>query len=229
MKKVIMLIILTATSASVISQDGNLPNQFYFRFGPSLPTWHYFGRDSKEDWEAGVMGMSKRIGGVFELGSIFMLNSIKLLPGMRIGINVDYFSLSYHRFSYKEYDYSSNFVYFGSKVGPSFSYSPVDKLVFDSYFKFNPVWLASSLFTFEMLEYAEDELYMGFMGIKYSIGLNVRYSIAMLGFEFNPGSAKFQYYDQDAAELTDVYLGNVDEESDKTPIPGFNFTLGLSF
>jgi hypothetical protein len=186
-----------------------------------MPTWKYFGHDGKSDWSGGY----KRMGGIFEFGSIFMLNSIKLAPGMRIGINVDYLSIDYHRFSSSSLDQKYHFGYLGSKIGPSFSYSPVNRLVIDTYFKFNPVWVAGS----EWLLYDEDNFFLGFMGIKYSVGLNVRYSILMVGFEYNPGYAKFRWYDKDNSELSDEYMGNGNDNGDKTPVPGMHFTLGLSF
>jgi len=225
MKKVFIVLLLAATSFAGFSQDGNLKKQTYFRVGLSLPTWRYIGYDGKSDWDEGDI---KRIGGIFETGSIFMLNAIKLAPGMRIGINVDYLSVNYHKFSSSENDVSLNFFYAGSKIGPSFSYSPVNKLVFDAYFKFNPVWVAGSMWKYDS-ELTDDQFLLGFMGIKYSVGLNVRYSILMLGFEFNPGYAKFRYYDTEEKKLTDDYLGNDDDNGDKTPVPGINFTLGLSF
>jgi hypothetical protein len=225
MKKFFIPILLIAASMAAFSQDGDLKKQFYFRLGPSIPTWKYIGFDDKEDWNGEV----KRIGGIFELGNIFMLNRIKLAPNMRIGINADYLSMNSHIISFKDFDSKSSFVFIGSKVGPSFSYSPVDKLVIDAYFKLNPVWASFYLYTSENIDYDEDEIFIGIMAMKYSIGFNVRYSIAMLGFEFNPGSVKMKYYDQDANEITDNYFGNVENNDDKTPAPGFNFTIGLSF
>jgi hypothetical protein len=224
MKKLLAIIMLVATTVAGFSQDGNLKKQTYFRVGLSVPTWKYRGNDSKCD----LPDQMKRTGGLFEVGHIYMLNKIKIANGMRIGINVDFLSLDYHRFSVKSAKYSSNFVYVGSKIGPSFSYSPVKRLVFDTYFKFNPVWVAGNA-TLYNSELTKDELYMGFMGLKYSVGLNVRYSILMLGFEFNPGFAKLRKYDTDENKLTENYMSNVGDNGKKTNVPGFNITLGLSF
>jgi hypothetical protein len=224
MKKLLAIIMLVATTVAGFSQDGNLKKQTYFRVGLSVPTWKYLGLDGKSDWPDEM----KRTGGLFEVGHIYMLNKIKIANGMRIGINVDFLSLDYHRFSVKSAKYSSNFVYVGSKIGPSFSYSPVKRLVFDTYFKFNPVWVAGDATMFHD-ESTDDQFYMGYMGIKYSVGLNVRYSILMLGFEFNPGFAKLRYYNTDENKLTDEYMSNDSDNGKKTNVPGFNITLGLSF
>ncbi len=224
MKKALAVIAMLSLFCVAYNQDGNLKKQTYIRFGFSMPSWKYFGYDDKSYWPDDE---TKRTGLVFETGSIFMLNSIKLAPGMRLGINADFLSVAYNRFNSESPlgTYSDNFWYIGSKLGPSFSYSPVKRLVFDAYFKFNPVWVAADF----AREYDDNEIYLGFLGIKYSVGLNVRYSILMLGMEFNPGFAKIRWFDQDEKELTHVYLSNVNDNSKKTPVPSMNFTIGLSF
>jgi hypothetical protein len=226
MKKFLAALLLLTSVLSGYSQDeGNLKNQFYFRFGYSNPTWKYMGADGKDDW-----GGAKKMGGLFEFGNIFMLNSIKIAPGLRLGINVDYLSLGYHQASSFD-DYTDMdkiyFFYAGSKIGPSISYSPVKNLVIDTYFKLNPEWVSVSDWTYT--DDSDDELYMGFVGLKYSVGINVRYSILMMGFEFNPGALKMKWYDTENNELSDEYMGNMNSDSDKTPVPAMNFTLGLSF
>jgi len=225
MKKSISVLLLLATFVATFAQEGDLKKQTYFRFGFSLPTWKYYGLDGKDEWPDEM----KRVGGLFEVGGIFMLNSIKMAPGMRLGINADYLSIDFHRLSI-ESDFgniSNNLVFVGSKIGPSFSYSPVNNLVFDAYFKFNPVWAAGDFNSFPNED--ENEFYLGFMGIKYSVGMNVRYSILMMGFEFNPGFVKLRRYDQDETELTDEYLSNADDNGKRTPVPAIHFTIGLSF
>lgn len=223
MKKLATIILLAVMLIPVYSQEGDLKKQTYFRLGLSFPTWKYYGWDDKSDWDTDT----KRIGGVFEVGSIYMLNKIKIADGMRLGINVDYLSANYHLFRQTDANYGFHYIYLGSKIGPSFSYSPVDRLVFDAYFKLNPVWVAGGMALFDE-EGIDDRVYMGFLGLKYSIGLNIRYSLFMLGFEFNPGSVKFREYDDEEGKLTDNYLGNTNA-GDRTPVPGVNFTLGLSF
>lgn len=223
MKKALMILMLMAIVFAGYAQDGNLKKQTYFRIGLSSPTWKYLGSDEKSDWDN-----AKRIGGLLEVGNIFMLNSLKIAPDMRLGINVDYLSVNYHRFFDNEIDFNMNFYYVGSKIGPSFSYSPVSKLVFDVYAKINPVWVAGSVWAYPD-ELTEDEYFLGFMGIKWSVGLNVRYSLLMLGFEFNPGYAKFRYYDKEENEFSDDYMSNLNDNKDTTPVPAMNFSIGISF
>ena len=93
MKKVFTaFIILSISFASFAQNEGDLENQFYFRFGYSLPFGLSLGiveYDLETNWEN-----ITRFGTSFELGSIFMLNGIPMPDGLRLGVNVDYLSTS---------------------------------------------------------------------------------------------------------------------------------------
>ena len=92
MKKIYLLLIMLSVSSIVQSQDsGDLEKQFYIRFGFSNPTNSYIGIDDNSFWDE-----VKKTGGVFELGQIFILNSIPLSDGLRLGINVDYAEFSFY-------------------------------------------------------------------------------------------------------------------------------------
>jgi len=225
MKKTIVILLLFLAAFNLRAQDGNLEKQTYIRAGYSFPTWRYFGYSGKSDWEANV---PKRSGFLLEFGNIFMLNSLKIGPGMRLGINIDYLSLNYNKLYFKDAGIRDHFAFVGSKIGPSFSFCPVQRLTFDTYFKINPIWVAVNAEVSED-EGTEDLLWIGFMGLKYSLGLNVRYSILMLGFEFNPGFARLREYDNDENKLTKVFRGNPGSNKERTTVPSMNFTLGLSF
>jgi len=221
MKKIVVLLFLMTISAGVFSQ-GDFDNTFYLRFGYSKPTAKYLGEDDKDFWDDADF---KRNGIHFELGQIFIFNSLAMADGLRLGLNADYLSLYYHRVNRE--NSKRNIVLFGSKIGPSLSYSPVDKLVFDTYFKLNPVWISTFIYTSTS---TGDEFFLGVMGIGYSAGINVRYSILMVGFEFNKSWNKFQHYDSEASEFDGDYIGNrSDGNKDASPTPSFNITIGLAF
>jgi hypothetical protein len=223
MKKIFVFAVLAAMFCIGYSQDGNLKSKVYFRFGYSVPGWKYAGNDGKSDWNDGT----KRVGGSFEVGHIYMINALKIAPGMRIGINVDYLSLAFNRFKFQ--DQNQNFVFAGSKIGPSFSYSPVKHLVFDAYFKFNPVWSAAA-FIPSNIDNVDDRFYLGYMGLKYSAGLNVRYSLLIVGVEINPGIARnMKLWDNNNNNFSDVYLDNVNDNSHKFSVPAMNITIGMNF
>jgi len=219
MKKLIILVFVALLSIPCFSQDaGDLENQFYFRFGYSNPSWKYYGLDGKDDFP----DEARKFGGVFELGSIFYINRLKIADGMRLGINADYISISAQAFDFSD-DLNLYNVFIGSKVGLVFSYNPTGKLVLDAVAKLNPVW-GAGIGIQEGGNIDEEDMYYGFMGFKYSLGVNIRWSILIFGFEYNPGSMKLQN-DGGSGE----YFGNAKDDSDKTPMPYMNFTFGFSF
>ena len=221
MKKLFLLFIALNISLLTFAQDnGDLENQFYFRFGLSNPTHSYFGIDSDDSfWDE-----SKRIGGVFELGSIFMINSWRISDGLRLGINVDYAEFTYHQISSTVDDSAIGIFKFSSKVGPSISYKVVPHLTIDVYVKYKIPWVAGMVFADSNGTVDDDDAFGGALGTGYSIGFNVRYRFLMLGFDFN----------RDSMELTnindsDIYFGNAKDNSNKTPMPYYNATFGFTF
>ena len=220
MKKLLILVLVALFSIPSIAQDsGDLENQFYFRFGWASPSWTYYGFD-KDDFadEDDV----RRFGGIFELGSIFYINRLKMADGLRLGIDVNYLSISAHAFDVTDNLNLGNLL-IGSKVGPVLSYNLVGSLIFDVFAKINPVWAAGTVIDDGDID-EDNDVFIGYMGINYSFGANIRWAILMVGFEYNPGSMKLQN-DKGSGE----YLGNANDDGDKTPMPAINFTLGLSF
>lgn len=222
MKNLFFLLVAFSVSLSSFAQDnGNLENKFYLRFGLSNPTKAYFGIEDDSGWED-----TKRIGGVFELGQIFMLNSIPLSDGLRLGVNVDYAEISYHHISSTFDDSAIGIFKLSSKIGPSISYNIVSDLILDAYVKFKIPWVAGMAFAASDGT-IEDETFAGTIGTGYSIGFNVRYRFIMLCFDFNKDSMKLEYTDQSG-----VYFGNIGDPNDdgeKTSLPYYNFTLGFCF
>ena len=205
-------------SRTAYSSPINLDNVFYFRLGYSSPSWKQFGGS-----EAFFKGYDKS-GVTAEMGKIYMLKSIPLPQNMAIGINVDFISFYWNRFSNSNKDIEIGTLRADSKVGPSFTISPVENLAFDAYIKANINWItATAIVEDNNADDAEGYAKIGAIG--YSTGFNVRYSKLMLGFEFNTISPKLENVDN-AGE----YLGNFhDYDSDKSPLPSYNFTIGMAF
>jgi hypothetical protein len=222
-KKLFAFIMIAILTIPVMAQEnGDLKKQFYFRFGWSSPSWKTYGAEGKDDFPSDV----RRFGGVFEMGAIFIINRWKIADGLRIGINVDYLSLSAHAFDISDNLNTYN-GFIGSKVGPSLSYSPVKSLTFDVFAKINPIWLGGVVGDDGDVDENED-VYIGYLGMKYSLGVNIRWTILVFGFEYNPGSLKLKN-DKGMGE----YLGDIfnypDEPGEKTSLTALNFTLGFSF
>ena len=218
MKKTTLAILaLSISFLSLAQNSGDLENQFYFRFAYSQPTTAYLGVDDVEFWD-----YFNRAGGVFEVGQIFIINKAALSDGLRLGINIDYAEFSYHQLTEidSDIDFTLGLLKLASKIGPSLSYSPASKLVFDVFVKAKIPWVAGiAIFSDE-----DDDVYLATPGIGVATGINVRYRFLMFGFEFNSDKMLFENQDYPGE-----YFGNLSDDSDKTPMPSLSFSFGFSF
>jgi hypothetical protein len=220
MKRTCLAILAASIAVSTLAQNpGDLENQFYFRFGYSNPTSSYFGIDDDAYWD-----IVSKIGGTFELGSIFMINSAALADGLRLGINVDYAEFSYNQLKepVPPAMLYTGLVKLSSKIGPSLSYSPASHLVFDVFVKAKIPWVGGIV-----RWYKDGDVDDGFIagpGIGIATGLNIRYRFLMFGFEFNSDRMKFEAVNDEG-----TYFGNYSDDSDRTPMPSLSFTFGFSF
>jgi len=227
MKKIAILFTLVLIVTATYAQR-DYDNEFYFRFGYSNPSWQTYGMN-ESDWEN---GFSKR-GAMFEIGTIFMLNFIQMPDNIRLGINVDYLTIYGHQFYNKNYSFENgmNSIRFdvinfrvGSKVGPSFTFSPSKKVAFDFYVKANIAWLTETALIYDE-DIEDSDWYQSIGAVGLSTGANIRLGIVMLGFEYNTISPKLEYED-----VSGEYLGDAnDPDSDKSTLPSVNFSIGLSF
>ena len=172
-----MLLAICLSYVSFAQEGQGLDNRFYFRIGYSKPANSYLGYNNSpfQEWISST-------GGVFEIGSIFMLNNLDLGDGLRLGINVDYAEVTYHQFKYED-TYEVVKLHMGqvsSKVGPSLSYSPVNRLVFDVFFKLKIPWVAACYFEAPDDPDLNEDYYLGAMDIGYSTGINIRYGALMV-------------------------------------------------
>ena len=112
----------------------------------------------------------------------------------------------------------------GSKIGPSFTISPVNKLAFDVFAKANIAWATGAVYFEDVVDNADD-FYIAGATLGFCTGLNIRYGILMLGIEYENIKPKLE-----SDEYPGEYLGEFnDNSSDKSPLPCINFSLGLSF
>jgi hypothetical protein len=225
MKKLILLFAVTFISLTAFCQE--LDNEFYFRFGYSNPSWNHFGSD-KDGWADGV----KKSGANFELGSIFLIPSLTQAKNMAFGINVDYLYSNYNKFAIKDDEDGFNLAIFrlGSKIGPSFTYSPAEKVAFDVYVKADFAW-ATAAVPYEDKIKDEDDYYAAYAAVGLSTGLNFRYGILMLGVEFNTISTELESDEYKGVYFQEMIEGVVGDSDPgkKTKLPNLNFTIGMSF
>lgn len=224
MKKLILL--FTIVLFALVSFGQQLDNEFYFRLGYSSPSWSQFGI-TQNNWDE--IELDSKEGASFELGNIFMINRILKKNNMSLGVNVDYLYLNYNNFTNKNNNLNLGHVRIGSKIGPSFTYSPANKLEFDIYAKADLAWASAAVIYQENIDDAED-YYLGKTAFGFSTGINIRYSILMLGFEFNTVSPELESDDFPGEYLQDIINDEFNTGEDtKSPLPCMNFTIGLSF
>jgi hypothetical protein len=226
MKKItILFIVFCITFITYAQENRGLDNRFYIRLGYAKPTSSCLGADQ---WPLG--GEVKRTGGMFELGSIFMLNNLDLGDGLRLGINVDYVEFAYLQFTVEDEFYGDEYALYSgllsSKVGPSLSYNPVSKLVFDAFFKAKIAWVGGGYISADD-EFYDEKNYIGYMGFGFSTGVNIRFGALIVGFDYNSCGIKLE--DRD---ISDEYLGNIfdfSDDSDKSKMKYFSISLGVNF
>jgi hypothetical protein len=216
MKKILSFLLVTFVTISGFAQS-SLDNEFYLRLGYSSPSWQQFDGE-KSNWN----GASK-FGVVGEIGTIFMFRKIPLPENMAIGLDVDYLTFCYNQFSYQNDTYDLGTLRFDSKIGPSFTISPVKDLAFDAYVKADIAWITAAVEVYDgNTDDADAYANIGTVGV--STGINFRYKILMLGIEYNTVSPELENVDDDSDFLGSFYSNNK-----KSPLPCLNFTIGLSF
>ncbi len=224
MNRIIILTCALTISFTMFSQDyesGDLNKKSYVRAGLSTPTWQYYGFNNANDLKEGLNAES-RIGGIFEIGTIFMLNGINVGDHMRFGINADFVSFKTQVFNKPGSENIYNF-FVGSKVGPSFTYAVSKTIAFDVFAKLNPVWAAAIYNNHQNFDNGLD-MYYGYVQMMYSAGINVKLAIVMIGFEYDFGSLKLKNNKEG-----DYWPNFSDPDSKRTPMHGFNVTFGFCF
>lgn len=228
----LLLLVVFIASAQEQVPDAK---KFYIKGGYSLHGKNYYGLNDSKDpktYDNWWKDLNMK-GGNLELGSLFNIDQIKLGDKFAVGIDVNYLTTNFmlrtnnnsSKSDEKNYEFSV-----GSAVGPVVTFNASKSIAFDLYFKVNPIWITGSIYTEENFT----EGYLGFEGMKYKMGLNVRLDFFVISAEFNPGSVIMQDYD-----FTGDYFGNLGELSDdvlkpselskKTPLPVFNFNIGFCF
>lgn len=224
MKKFTILFTFTLISLTAFCQE--LDNEFYFRIGFSNPSWNYFDQ-GKDFWGDGI----SKYGANFELGSIFLIKSFTPAKNMAIGINVDYFYVNFNNFHADDAEaFNLGIFRVGSKVGPSFTYSPMEKIAIDIYAKVDVAW-AALMAPYEKKIDDGDDYYIDYLPVGLSTGLNFRYGVLMLGVEYNVISPELESDDYEGLYFQEMLgeFNGEEEPSKKSKMPNLNFTLGLSF
>lgn len=236
MRKLVLSILLLLFSTFTFAQDfesGDLNKRSYIRVGLSTPTYHYYGFSGKEDMENRIglflksinedfdnTTISGRIGANFEVGTIYPLNGINIADNLRLGINIDWLSIKAQVFNLE----GSQNLYNGfaaTKGGLALSYGLSKAIIFDVYGKVSMVWAGGIYYNHQNGD-GNIDIFRGYLQPMYSTGVNVKLAFIILGFEYEFGSLRLKNNEG-------VYFGNVINDSNRTPMSGFNATFGFIF
>lgn len=225
MKRLTILFSVIFLSLTAICQE--LDSPIYFRFGFSNPSWNYFGQ-GKDYWMDGT----KRFGGNFEAGTIFLIKSA--IPDKKMAIGIDatfvYANINNFHVGDESGDVNLGIYRVGSKLGPSFTISPMEKMAFDVYVKADIAW-ATVLAPYEDKLDDGDDYFMDYLPVGLSTGLNFRYGLLMLGVEYNTISAELESDDNRGTYWQEGmnFINGDDDGSKKSKMPNLNFTIGMCF
>lgn len=225
MKKLTVLFFVIFLSLPALCQELN--NPVYFRFGFSSPSWNYF--DQGEDyWAEGT----KKFGANFEAGTIFLFRSASTARNMAFGIDATFLYANFNNFHFGDDagDVNIGIYRLGSKVGPSFTFSPVEKMAFDIYVKADIAW-AAVLAPYEEKIDDGDDYFIDYLPVGLSTGVNFRYGLLMLGVEYNTISAELESDDNRGTYWQEGmnFLNGEENGGKKSKMPNMNFTIGMCF
>ncbi|MGB0402810.1 MAG: hypothetical protein ACPGEG_01855 [Salibacteraceae bacterium] len=130
-----------------------------------------------------------------KIGSMFFLNGIKIHEKMRIGLDATYMGFNYISSEMRvgpNQTFNMHNVYFNPEFGPSFSFSPADKMSIDVAFK------ASLVIDVNFGSYSYDvgntnfsDTYVGVgIGFRYGPAIYYRYKPFLVGIQYNMGNVK---------------------------------------
>lgn len=204
------------------SANRDFDNAFYLKFGYSIPGWSSYNME-EADWDFFLDDGFDILpyGGMFQLGNIFYFNSISF-GDFCFGLDLDYLSLTLNAFNISDDNYTLTLTNYhvSSNIGPSISFSPIDNLYFEAFWKLNWNWA-----TFLVIGDDEDsETYLNTMDYRNSIGINARYRVIGLGIEYGWGEHELISIDDE-----DLTFGNLNGSSDYTYMPFTNIIFSLYF
>jgi hypothetical protein len=216
-----------ALKAQMEVSEMMIPNHksTYKRLGFSMPTWMYFGANGQDDFDDAI----RRAGFIAEVGK---LKEFKFLSydHFKAGLNTDFIGFSSNLFWKKDDGttegsriyITSNYIY--SNIGPFISLYTNRNIAFDFYVKYCLNWLAHTQIFYlnDLSENNWENPYSAFLASKISLGFNIRISNLILGMEGKFGQIKFTY--ENNGDI--FYFGDFHGNSNLTPVPEINFTLG---
>ena len=210
MKKLLLLSLVTLFAATTFAQsksnNGIFHNTTYVHVGYGFP-----GGTFKSE---GLVTAAAQ----FECGTMFYLNFKSLPEKLRLGIDVDYLSLSgmANKDSLSKSNKSVSYFTAGIKLGPCVSYNFGGDFIGDAYFKVYP---------HKFITGQKDVVYTAPTQTQFgtSFGLNLRWKALMLGCEFSSATYDFEKTSSSSARAAEAV------ENVSINLPVTVLSLGVNF
>jgi hypothetical protein len=174
----------------------------------------------------GELAYKSKNGYSLEFGNTFFFNGRRPVHtsagDIRFGLDWSFLDLTYATYEIEDPDglesMKSHFANVGMQIGPSVTFTPLDRLNVKLYGHYAPSFAAFTLYGFDEVTYG----YAGYL----TGGLNVSYSFVSLGVEVRGATTKLDKIDVESAGEEDWTF---DPEKATVKLPGMRFTLGFRF
>jgi hypothetical protein len=219
-----------------LKSDEVFDNAFYIKFGIAQPKGA-FGGEIRGDADPtipyqGLDNMGVKNGAAFEMGTIFYLN-LPIPEMLKAGIDFTFLDFAINPVDWTtaggdfEYVEMDPMLFAGAKIGPVFSVNPVDKLIFDVYYKLAPAMVRAPYFSY----YNNGDDFTIEMPSKFifnkAFGINMRFHALTLGWESYWGKLQetgtYTYYNYNTGlDGSETFNSNIGIKTQR-------LSLGLNF
>lgn len=221
MKKILLVVIVALSTFVANAQIPMLENVGYVKVGWTFPMGEYYRfKDELKDYGGGHTGLS------LNYGSIYYFAKSPITNRLHIGLNVDWVYLTSDYMSYEYNDETNSITWDGyneelryaMKIGPSLTFKPNSLIQIDAFLKLNPTL---GLYVFEANTNQigiknQDGVEFGY-GFQGTVGGQLRFSILVVGLEFDLGDIYYEEYDKTVGI------------NDKAGRSTFNLNVGFNF
>jgi len=146
----------------------------------------------------GISGFGASNGYALDMGSIYYLKRIALPSNMCVAINLTWIDISTFATSWKDSypktfgtGYSTGVLQmYGVKIGGLFTFNPLPKMYIDGFINMHPTYSLIDVSLDSKRYYNADPLFLDGVSMRYNFGANFRYSLLLVGADFDFGSTQ---------------------------------------
>lgn len=224
-----LCILLAATFSGHAQDNEAFDSGFSLKFmytagGSGFSNMDNFNTNATGFAAAGPTWVKNNPGFGLKLGSMFFLNGIKIHEKMRIGLDVTYMGFNYISSEMRitpNQTFNIHNIYFNPEFGPSFSFSPADRMSIDVAFKASLVVDVNfGSYSYDVANSNFSDTYLGVgIGFRYGPALYYRYKPLLVGIQYNMGNVNQNIASENASNTY----------KNKTAFGSTDFIIGFKF